>query len=504
MSLRQETEARDGTAFPARSYAEAVLRPAYDQAKVHLLRPMIAIHQAHLVMLAERGIVSREVARRILAAVRHLDLEAIARTQYDGRYEDLFFYVEDQLLRAAGEDAGNLHIARSRNDMGVTMYRMVLRERLLEAIAAAGELHRALLALAGDHADTVMLAYTHTQPAQPTTLGHWLLAAADVLARDLDRLQAEYQRVNRSPMGAAALGTSGFAIDRERVAELLGFAGLVENAYDAVASADYLTGAAAGALLVALHLGRTVQDLLQWCTCEFGVVRLADAYVQGSSIMPQKRNPVALEHCRALLSGAAGAAQSVLWMVHNTPFGDIVDTEDDLQPHLWHSLDTLARVLRLLAAVVATLEVDRSRLLARAQTSFANVTELADELVRTCGLPFRTAHRVVAAAVRECLTAGAQDVRALDPDCLSRAAQRVLGRPLQLDPETVRAALDPVHFVAVRQVRGGVAPGEVRRMLAVRAQVQARLDGWLAHARDQLARAEANRAAACAALEGGA
>ena len=370
---RAEIAAQDGVRFPGRSYVDAVLSPIYESAKHELLDPMMAVHRAHLVMLVERGLVAPDSARKILAALDGIDLAAVAASSYNGRYEDLFFYVEDLTLQAAGEEAGNLHIARSRNDMGVTMYRMVLRKYLLDAIEAALLLHGVLLRLAAEEADTVMLAHTHTQPAQPTTLGHWLTAAADVLARDIARLQAAYERANRSPMGAAALSTSGFPISRERVAELLGFDGLVENSYDAIAGADYVSEAAAAAELAALHTGRTVQDLLTWCTQEYGVLRVADPYVQTSSIMPQKRNPVSLEHSRALLSYAAGRAHTVLQMLHNTPFGDIVDTEDEMQPNLWAALGTLRQVFRLMANVLGTVQVNRDLLLERARASFANV-----------------------------------------------------------------------------------------------------------------------------------
>ena len=499
---RAEIAEQDGCCFPGRSYAEAVLSPIYESAKHELLDPMMAIHRAHLVMLVEQGLVDAGSARKILAALESIDLGQVAASRYDGRYEDLFFYVEDLTLKAAGEEAGNLHIARSRNDMGVTMYRMVLRKHLLDAIEAAQLLHRVLLRFAAEEADTVMLAHTHTQQAQPTTLGHWLTAAADVLERDVARLQAAYLRANRSPMGAAALSTSGFPISRERVAELLGFDGLVENSYDAIAGADYVSEAAAAAQLAALHTGRTVQDLLLWCTQEYGALRVADPYVQTSSIMPQKRNPVSLEHARALLSYSAGRAQTVLQMLHNTPFGDIVDTEDEMQPNLWAALSTLRAVFRLLANVVGTAEVNRELLLERARASFANVTELADLLVRDAGLPFRTAHSVVAALVKAAEARGIRDVRQLEPALVEEVARQVLGRPLGVPAEKLQQALDPVHFVAVRAVRGGVAPAEVRRMIARREGRQAEMAAWLEGARARLAAADARLDEACRALAG--
>ena len=177
-----------------------------------------------------------------------------------------------------------------------------------------------------------MPAHTHTQPAQPTTLAHYLLAACEFLERDFQRLQASFSRINLSPMGAAAITTSGFPIDRDETARLLGFEGLAENSYGAIASIDYITEAASVVAVAMVNVGKLMQDLLLWSTREFGFLRLSDAFVQSSSIMPQKRNPVALEHTRILASRAVGEAQAVLTCAHNTPFGDINDSEDDLQP----------------------------------------------------------------------------------------------------------------------------------------------------------------------------
>jgi argininosuccinate lyase len=301
-------------------------------------------------------------------------------------------------------------------------------------------------------------------------------------------------------MGAAALSTSGFPISRERVAELLGFDGLVENSYDAIGAADYVAGAASAAELTALDTGRMVQELLLWCHQEYGILKVADPYVQISSIMPQKRNPVSLEHSRALLSSVAAKAHAVLQMVHNTPFGDIVDTEDDMQPHLWSALDAMTRIFNLLTGVVATVEVDREHLLEQARTSFANVTELADLLVREFGLPFRTAHHVVSTLVKEATRRGITDVRHVDAELAEEAAHKVLGRPLGITAEQLRLALDPVNFVEVRRVRGGVNPDEVRRMITERQKRQVDLETWLQGARQQLADAGAKLDRACTGL----
>src|SRR5579864_113357 len=289
-----------------------------------------------------------------------------------------------------------MHTARSRNDIAITLYRMTLRRELLALATAVVDVRAVALDLAARNIETIMPAHTHTQPAQPTTLAHYLLGVAEFLARDYWRIQAAFTRVNLNPLGACAITTTGFSIDRQITTRLLGFEGLAENSYGAIASIDYVTESAAAVAVAMVNAGKFVQDLLLWSSREFGFLRLSDAFVQSSSIMPQKRNPVALEHTRILASRALGEAQAVLTCAHNTPFGDINDSEDDLQPLVFLMFADAQRALRLLAGAMRSAEVDRARLASRAARDFLTVTELADTLVRNEGLSFRQAHDLVA------------------------------------------------------------------------------------------------------------
>jgi argininosuccinate lyase len=324
-----------------------------------------------------------------------------------------------------------------------------------------------------------MIGYTHTQQAQPTTMAHYIMAAVDLLSRDIQRLKNAYQTCNRSPMGAAALTTSGFAISRERMKELLGFDELVENSYDAVCGADYLGEAATAVQLAAINLGRTVQDMLLWCTQEFAVLKVASPYVQISSIMPQKRNPVSFEHMRSLLSSSAGNAAAVLTMMHNTPFGDIVDTEDDMQPYVWKSMSVLEQMYRLMACVVGTMEVNKEGLLERAKGSFATVTELADTIVRTDHLSFRNSHHIVSSVVKEAMAEGLRADQ-ISLELVNRAAREVIGKDLVMTAEELRLALDPVHFVKIRNLPGGPNADEIKRMITQRTSSLQADAAWLA------------------------
>jgi argininosuccinate lyase len=458
--------------FPAPVYAETVLIHNFEDAKKYFLGALLEIHYAHTRMLAGCGLLTREEESKLLAALRGLDRDRIASGQFDGTYEDFFFFIEGLLDQAAGRElAGKMHTARSRNDVAVTLYRMAARREILGTARALAELRVVLLALAAAHVMTVMPAHTHTQPAQPTTLAHYLLAAIEFLARDAARLQAAFGRVNLSPMGAAAITTSGFPIDRDATARFLGFDGLAVNSYGAIAAIDYITETAAAVAVAMVNVGKLVQDLLLWSTREFGFLRLADAFVQSSSIMPQKRNPVALEHVRILASRAFGEAQAVLTCAHNTPFGDVNDSEDDLQPLVFTMFADARRALRLLAGALGTAHMDTTVMADRARRDFLTVTELADTLVRREGLSFREAHALVAEAVRTC---GSHD----NPASLAEALRK--SRPaLRLTREEIEHCLDSENFVRVRKVTGGPAPEQTSAALERARSEQQRLEAWI-------------------------
>src|SRR5882672_2612579 len=225
----------------APEYVTYVLNENFEDAKELFLAPLMAIHYAHLAMLAAQGIVSAEDAHRIREALDSVSLDDVRRAKYDGSCEDLFFYVERLIVDACGEDAaGRLHTARSRNDIDMTMYRMRQREFILALIAATFELRRSLLDLVDRHRDTILAVHTHTQRAQPTTVAHYLLAVVEQLERDGSRLQAAYDRTNRNPLGSCAITGTGFPIDRQLTSDLLGFCGPTGNTYGSIATVDYL------------------------------------------------------------------------------------------------------------------------------------------------------------------------------------------------------------------------------------------------------------------------
>ena len=480
----------------APEYVALVLNENFEDAKALLLSPLMAIHYAHLVMLAEQGIVSVSDARTLRDALDRISQDDVRRVNYDGSCEDLFFYIDRLVVEACGEDvAGRLHTARSRNDIDMTMYRMRQREFILALAGATFALRRALLDLVDRHRDTILAVHTHTQPAQPTTVAHYLLGVVEQLERDWPRLKAAYERTNRSPLGACAITGTGFPIDRRLTADLLGFCEPTGNTYGSIATVDYLLESTSAAAVAAAGLGRFLQDMLLWSTAEFRYLRLGDGFVQGSSIMPQKRNPVALEHARAIASKALGQAQAIFVTVHNTPYGDIVDTEDDLQPLVFAMFRDATRAVNLTAAAMASAEFDAPALEARAGDGWTTLTELADTLVREHGLPFKTAHAISAR-----LVSGRQrDPRKGLAELLQEASAELAGKPLGYSEARIKQILSPRHFVEVRRTHGGPAPEETARAAAAsRRQLQAD-EGWCTRASDALANAEralADRSAA--------
>jgi argininosuccinate lyase len=468
-------------------YVSHVLNENFEDAKTLFLAPLMAIHYAHLVMLADRGLVSAAEARAIREALDSISVPDVRQTPYDGSCEDLFFHVDRLLISACGQDvAGRLHTARSRNDIDMTMYRIRLREYLLALARASLELRAALIELADRHRETIFAAHTHTQPAQPTTIAHYLLGVIEQLERDGRRLRAAYACTNCSPLGACAITGTSFPIDRHLTSDLLGFDAPTGNTYGSIATVDYLLESAAAAGVLLAGLGRFVQDLLLWCTIEFGYLRLADGFVQASSIMPQKRNPVALEHARAIASKALAQTSAIPFCVHNTPFGDIVDTEDDLQPLVASTFRDSVRAVTLVAAAMRGAEFDIQRLQARAAEGGTTLTELADHLVRRHSLPFTTAHTIAGRLL------AAQRERPGAPlgAILATVSGDLLGVPLQYSDADIARILSPQHFVDVRRTHGGPAPETTARALDAAHAVLATDRRWADDRRQALAAAE--------------
>lgn len=477
---------KDESRFPAPVYAETVLAPLFDGAKRHYRDHFQRVDRAHLVMLAETGVLDAATAAAIGGALvgieRDLDVEALT---YTGEVEDFFFLIEAELKRRLGPDiAGRLHTGRSRNDIDHTLFKLALKGRIDALSAKARGLARSLLDTARRERATLIVAYTHGQPAQPTTFGHYLAAAIEVLLRDLARLQAARAVVDLCPMGAAAITTTGFPIARHRMAELLGFSAPLQNSYSCIAAVDYVTSTYAALELMMLHLGRLVQDFQFWSSFEVGQLYVPNAFVQISSIMPQKRNPVPIEHLRLLASHAMTRARSMLTVMHNTPFTDMNDSEGETQGQGYAAFDLAGRVLDLLSGLVAAVSIDGDKVRRNIDRSCITVTELADSLVRIEGLSFRQAHEIAAATAKAVVAAGASLAEAgFAP--FAQAFAETCGRPSTVDEARFREIVSPEHFVAIRARFGGPAPEPLDQAFAGYAAVLEQIEADAATAADR-------------------
>ena len=448
----------DATVFPDPVYKDTVLAPLFEGARDHHVEGFRAIDRAHLVMLAEQGIIDAQTARTIAGALKAIDAEVdVPALVYTGEVEDFFFLIEKQLKSRIGvEVAGRLHTARSRNDIDHTLFKLGLKERLDILLDQARGLLDALIETAARERDTLIVAYTHGQPAQPSTFGHYLSAVIEVLIRDIERIEAAYAIVDLSPMGAAAITTSGFPISRERVAELLGFSAPLRNSYSCIAGVDYVTATYSAIELLFIHLGRPIQDFQVWTSFEVGQLYVPNALVQISSIMPQKRNPVPIEHMRHLASQTAGRAHAMLTIMHNTPFTDMNDSEGESQGFGYGAFASGGRVLTLLAALIEQVRIDPKRVDTNIKRSCITITELADTLVRREGLSFRQAHEIAAAVARAVVAEGS-DLSSGGYGPFKTAFEAATGRAATIEEPGFAEIVSPDYFVSVRTRFGGPA-----------------------------------------------
>ena len=474
------------SSFPHPLYEKFVLKPFFEDAKSYYYRPMLAANRAHVVMLCRCGIITPDNAKALLVGLGRIERDGVDSLHYHSGVEDLFFAMEGKLIEITGpEFGGNLQLARSRNDLGYALTRLALRPLLLDAIDDLLQLRQCLTEFAQRHTGTLRPGYTHTQPAQPTTMAHYIAGILSSLERDAARLKFAHATNNQSPLGAAALTGSAFPIDRQLLADLLGFDNAQLSTYDSIGASDNLTDVAGALSTLGVNLSRFTRDMLFWATQESGAIRIHDSFIQISSIMPQKRNPVVLEHLRARISRMLARAHGITIQCHNVPYGDTQDIEDEIFPLLFGSLETAAEILQLYTAVIDTLHVNVEHLARRAAAGFTTVTELADTLVRQCGLPFRQAHGIVSALVRHALENNLSP-EDLDAETLQAIAEANFGLAIELEAESCRRALDPSVFVGARDLPGGAAPAATAAVLDVLRSGIGQDRHWLESVRGQL------------------
>lgn len=434
---------------------------------------MSDLNQAHVLMLARCRLISPQAAKALAAGLLRMEEEGPEVVELDPQREDSYFNYEAHLIKLIGTDAGGrMHIARSRNDLTAALDRLRARDLLLDTGQALLQVEEHALDGAFRFRDAVMPGYTHLQPAQPVTYGFYLAGVAQAFERDHGRLVDAWARTNISPLGAGALAGTTFAIDRAAVAASLGFEGLVENTLDAVATRDFGLEILAGLSQIALGWSRVAQDYHVLVSHEFQTVEFPDRVTGTSSIMPQKKNPVVLEHLKGKAGHLLGLYVSSATAVKGTHFTNTIDGNREAMRGVWEAGEETLRCLSLFDLIISTGRPNAALMKRRVTEDFASATDLADVMVRDADLSFREAHHVVGGVVRAAMDAGlAAD--GITTEMVDDAAREQLGRPLGLDPEVVRRSLDPVASVAARTLPGGPAPEAVARSVET---AQARLE----------------------------
>jgi len=409
--------------------------------------------QAHAAMLATQKIIAPEDAGKIAAGLEQVRAEiAEGRFTFSRELEDIHMNVEARLAELIGPAAGRLHTARSRNDQVATDLRLYIRDAIDALAAEIMRLQKSLAEKARDHAGDVMPGFTHLQTAQPVTFGHHLIAYVEMFARDRARLMDARARLNECPLGAAALAGTSFPIDREATAHALGFDRPMANSLDAVSARDFALETLAAGSILAIHLSRLAEEIVLWCSAQFGFASLSDAFTTGSSIMPQKRNPDAAELVRAKAGRLAAAFQGLAMVMKGLPLAYSKDMQEDKEP-VFAAIDALGLMLPAMTGMIADLKPDAERMREAAARGYATATDLADWLVRALGMPFREAHHVTGKIVR------LAEERGLALEAVPLADMQAIEPRISAD---VFGVLSVENSVASRRSFGGTAPENVR------------------------------------------
>lgn len=410
---------------------------------------------AHAHMLSSAGIISQADLASIMQGLNQI-LEEIRNNVFDWQIEleDVHLNIEKRLTTLIGDAGKRLHTARSRNDQVATDIRLYLRASIDEIVSFIKSMQRALLKLAEQHTETVMPGFTHLQVAQPVSFGHHLMAYYEMLYRDTERLLDCRKRVNQLPLGAAALAGTSYPINRDMVAQALGFDGICQNSLDAVSDRDFAVEFCACAALIMTHLSRFSEELIIWMSPAFNFIQLADRFCTGSSIMPQKKNPDVPELVRGKTGRINGHLVALLTLMKSQPLAYNKDNQEDKEP-LFDTVDTLVDTLRVYSEMLAGITVNQIAMRHAAMRGYATATDLADYLVKK-GIPFRDAHETVAQAVRF----------AENKNCdLNELKLAELKQFASIIEEDVYSILSLDGSMKSRNHPGGTAPEQVRKAI---------------------------------------
>ncbi len=435
-------------------YKEIVLDTSFENWK-KLLNYYMQLNKAHLLMLKRCKILPEDICIEIANGLRKIQSDSIEEKLPEG-FEDLVFLMEKKLSELlTAEKAGFLHTARSRNDIDATVFRMCVRDELIDFAYQSIELISTAVQRSKDNPETLLLLYTHGQPAQVSTLAHYLLSFAFDIVEVLQEIINALGAVNICPMGSGAITTTGFPIDRRMVSEYLGFLEPVENSYRAIVTSHWIIFPSSLLKILMSDLTRFVQELIQKSSCEVGIFHFPDDLVQISSMMPQKRNPVILEHLRIRANVAYGIFDAVEKVFVNTPYQDINENGDFVLFKFIEGLSIAKQAMILTKEILQKVDVDQKRVKELALKTGATATELADELVRTFKISFRQAHSIVSLYVKS----------DMNYEILAEAFEKASGKRFTLSQKQIESILSPEHFIKVRKITGGPQEKPVREMI---------------------------------------
>jgi len=411
---------------------------------------------AHAEMLHAQGLLNDADWSAIETGMAQITQEIEAgQFNWNIDLEDVHLNIEARLTQLAGDAGKRLHTGRSRNDQVATDIRLWLRTEIDEIAVLLSALQMALVEVAAQNTDTILPGFTHLQVAQPVSFGHHLLAYVEMFARDAERMQDLRKRVNRLPLGSAALAGTSYPLDRERVARTLGFEAISQNSLDAVSDRDFAIEFTAAASLVMVHVSRLSEELILWMSQSFAFIDLADGFCTGSSIMPQKKNPDVPELARGKTGRVVGHLMGLITLMKGQPLAYNKDNQEDKEP-LFDTVDTIKDTLRIFADMAAGITVKPDNMRNAARRGYATATDLADYLVKK-GLPFRDAHEVVAHAVKTAIGQG------VDLSELSLEALQAFDARIEADVFDVLSLEGSLH---ARNLLGGTAPAQVQAQIA--------------------------------------
>ena len=410
---------------------------------------------AHATMLGECGIIEKHESEKIVQGLKGIlaDIDE-GKLQFDPTAEDVHMFVEAELTKRLGDTGKRLHTARSRNDQVALDVRMILRAETKEIIELVKKLEHTILDIAEKNLTTVMPGYTHLQRAQPITFAHHLMAYANMLLRDISRLEDSYKRTNIMPLGSGALASTTYPINRQRVCDLLGFDEITQNSLDGVSDRDFCIELCSAISLLMMHLSRFSEEIILWCSWEFKFIELDDAYATGSSIMPQKKNPDVTELIRGKTGRVYGDLNTLLVMMKGLPLAYNKDMQEDKEA-IFDAIDTVKLCLKTFDPMLATMRVIPENMRNAAAKGFINATDCADYLVKK-GMPFRDAYKITGTLVHTCIEKGCT-LETLPLEEYKKLTDNF--------DEDVYDAISLENCVMQRKAAGGPAPESVKAQI---------------------------------------